>query len=73
MKILASHPWVTTVLLVYIGEFRKIEDFKHFVTAKNFMAKSIIEIENRFSAAPLSIGANIFHMHVHFAPNSIVF
>ena len=36
---------------VYIGEFRKIEDFKHFVTA-NFMAKSIIEIENRFLAAP---------------------
>ena len=45
--LLASHPWVTTVLLAYIGEFRKIEDFKLFVTA-NFMAKSIIEIENRF-------------------------
>ena len=70
---LASHPWVTTVLLAYIGEFRNIEDFKYFVMAKNFMAKSIIEIENRFLAAPFSISANIFHMQVHFAPNSIVF
>ena len=54
---LTSQSLVGHLLLAYIGEFRKIEDFKHFVVAKNFMPKSIIEIENRFLAAPFSIKA----------------
>ena len=42
--ILASHPWVTTDLLVFLrGEFQNIEDFKHFFMAKNFLAKSTTE------------------------------
>ena len=46
---LAGHKWVTTVRLVFLGgEFRNIEDFKHFFMAKYFPAKSTTEFISLF-------------------------